>query len=116
MNQNGALTNILALLGRVCFAAIFLWAAYGKFVGFDGTVGYIGSQDIPYPNIMTVIAIIFEGLGGLLILLGWRARFGALLIFLFIIPATYIFHDYWTFPPEQMGDQFTQIGFGLWLR
>lgn len=58
---------------------------------------------------MTIIAIIFEGLGGLLILTGWRARFGALLIFLFVIPATYIFHDYWTFPPEEARHQFMML-------
>ena len=46
-------------------------------------------------------AIAFELGGGLSLLLGYRARLGALALFLFLIPVTLVFHNFWTYPPEQ---------------
>jgi putative oxidoreductase len=39
-------------------------------------------------------------LGGLLLLLGYRSGLGAILILLYWIPATFIVHSFWNFPPE----------------
>jgi uncharacterized membrane protein YphA (DoxX/SURF4 family) len=41
------------------------------------------------------MAIAVELAGGLSLLLGFRARWGALLLAAFLIPVTLIFHDFW---------------------
>lgn len=40
-------------------------------------------------------AAVVELIGSLSIIFGYKARAGAILLMLFIIPATYIFHDFW---------------------
>jgi len=44
---------------------------------------------------MLAIATALELVGGILLLLGWRARLGSLLLLLFLVPTTYLMHAYW---------------------
>jgi len=46
-------------------------------------------------------AIAVELLGGLSLLLGFFSRYGALLLILFLLPATFIFHDFWNIPESE---------------
>jgi len=54
-------------------------------------------------------AIIFEVLGGLSVLLGFKARLGAIALIIFTIPAALIFHNFWAF--EGMEQQTQMIMF-----
>ena len=56
-----------------------------------------------------MLRIKLETGAGALLLVGYKARWAALAIFLFLIPTTLIFHNYWAVPPEQAMAQ--QIGF-----
>ena len=47
--------------------------------------------------------------GGLMLLIGWRARFAAAVLFLFIIPTTLAFHAFWSVDPEAAQDQMIQF-------
>ncbi|MFQ5459043.1 MAG: DoxX family protein, partial [Myxococcota bacterium] len=68
---------------------------------WSGTAGYMASRGMPAIPVLLTLAIIFELLGGLSILLGWKTKAGALALFLFLVPVTLIFHNFWTYPPEQ---------------
>ena len=83
------------LLARVMLAHIFILSGFGKITGFAGTAGYIASKGLPMAEVLTVLTILIELGGGLLILVGWQARWAATAIFLFIIPVTLIFHPFW---------------------
>ena len=83
------------LLARVMLAHIFILSGFGKIAGFAGTAGYIASKGLPMAEVLTVLTILIELGGGLLILVGWQARWAATAIFLFIIPVTLIFHPFW---------------------
>jgi putative oxidoreductase len=83
------------LLARVMLAHIFILSGFGKISGFAGTAGYIASKGLPMADVLTVLTIVIELGGGLLILVGWQARWAATAIFLFIIPVTLIFHPFW---------------------
>ena len=83
------------LLASVMLAHIFILSGFGKISGFAGTAGYIASKGLPMADVLTVITIVIELGGGLLILVGWQARWAATAIFLFIIPVTLIFHPFW---------------------
>lgn len=88
------------LVGRILLSVIFIMAGWSKITGFEGTLGYMASKGLPFTEILLVLTIIIELGGGLLILLGWQARWGALAIFLFIIPVTIIFHPFWADPSQ----------------
>ena len=95
------MNHVLNLLGRLLIAALFLPAGLSKITGFDGTVGYIGSMGLPAPALGAVIAIAVEVLGGLALIVGWQTRIAALVLSLFTLVASVIFHAYWAAPADQ---------------
>jgi putative oxidoreductase len=96
-----ALQQFGPLAGRILIALIFVLSGVGKLAGFDATVGYIASQGLPVPQLFAIAAIVFELGGGLMLVLGWRARLGAAALFIFTALAAVLFHNFWAAPPEQ---------------
>lgn len=90
--MNERIQNTAALLGRALLSYIFIVSGWGKVTGFAGTAGYIASKGMPLPELMTAGAIAVELLGGLALLVGFKPRWAAGAIFLFLIPTTLIFH------------------------
>jgi putative oxidoreductase len=103
MNTN--LTHSAAFAARILLALIFIMSGFGKITGFSGTAAAIASKGIPLPEVATAITIAIEFLGGLLLVAGWKARWAAAAIFLFIIPTTILFHNPIGLPPEQAQGQ-----------
>jgi len=89
------------LVGRVLLALIFIIAGFGKITGFEGTVGYMQAYNVPMTQVLAVLAIIVELGGGLMIAVGWKARWGAAAIFIFVLIASFIFHAFWAVPADQ---------------
>jgi len=87
--------GILAVVGRLMLAAIFLLSAVGKLGNFSGTAGMMAQKGVPAAQILLVGAIAFEVAGSLSIVLGYRPRIGAILLLVFLVLATYYFHDFW---------------------
>ncbi|MCR4300815.1 MAG: DoxX family protein [Sulfuricaulis sp.] len=101
------------LIGRLLLSNLFIVAGFKKITGFAGTLGYMAAKmpslDPNLIKIMLVLTIAIELGGGLLILVGWQARWAATIAFLWMIPVTYLFHPYWGLPPDQMQMQFIQF-------
>lgn len=83
------------LLGRILLSLIFLKSGYGKITGWDGTAGYMASKGMPLVPLFLFGAIAFELLGGLSVLLGYKAKLGAIALIIFLIPTSIIFHNFW---------------------
>jgi putative oxidoreductase len=98
-----------ALAGRALLALLFIWSGIGKIPGFSGTVGYIASQGLPMPTVLAALAVIVELGGGLLLLVGLKARWAALVLGLFLLVITPVFHAWWNVPEAQVTAQ--QINF-----
>ena len=94
------LQNPLTLTGRLLLALLFLPAGLMKIGGFAGTVGYIASKGLPMPALGAVIAIVVEVLGGLALLAGFGTRVAALVLAVFTVAASVIFHAYWAVPAD----------------
>lgn len=86
------LENVFKLIGRLAIAAIFLFAAFGKVMNPSGTISHIGSAGIPVPGLAYALTVALEAVGGALIVIGWKTKYAALALCLFLIPATYFFH------------------------
>ncbi|QQE13971.1 DoxX family protein [Planctomycetota bacterium] len=94
--------GLVSLLGRVFLVLIFLMSAVGnKIPNFEGTAAYMASEGMPMPKVMLAGGIVFLIVGGLSVLLGLGARVGAVMLGVFLFLATYYFHDFWNFEPEQ---------------
>lgn len=85
--------NVLSLISRVLLSAIFLVSGVNKILHPVATQQYMAAHGIPLVGLFIVGANAIEILGGLSVLLGYKARWGALALALFLIPATLIFHS-----------------------
>ncbi|WP_445322801.1 DoxX family protein [Ramlibacter sp. AN1015] len=94
--------DALALAGRALIALLFVPAGWSKIGGFAGTAGYIASKGLPLPEVAAAIAIAVELGLGLMLLVGWRTRWAALGLAVFTVFATFVFHNYWAMPAEQV--------------
>lgn len=93
--------NMLSLVGRVLLAVLFIPAGFAKIAGFAGTAGYIASKGLPVPEVLTALTIAIELGLGILLLVGWQARWAALGLALFTLIITPLFHNFWAMPPDQ---------------
>lgn len=94
--------NAFALIGRILIALLFVPAGWGKIAGFAGTVGFIASKGVPLPEVCAALAIAVELGLGLLLLVGWQARWAALGLAVFTFVISFIFHNYWAVPEAQV--------------
>lgn len=85
--------NFAMLAGRILLALIFLWSGADKSVHYSGALGYIANAGLPFPDILLVLSIVVELGCGLALMIGWKARWAAALIFLYLIPVTAMFHN-----------------------
>jgi putative oxidoreductase len=96
-----ALQPHFSLVGRLLLALLFVPAGVMKITGFSGTVGYIASVGLPLASLGAVLAIVVEVGAGLALALGWRTRWAALLLAVFTLAATVLFHNFWAMPADQ---------------
>jgi len=80
------------LAGRILFTLIFLMSGFTHFS--SRTIAFAASQGVPLASIVVPISGIVAFLGGLSILLGYRAKLGAWLIVVFLIGVTPM-HKFW---------------------
>lgn len=84
--------DVLALVGRLFVAIIFLASAFGKITNFDGTLQFMESHGMPAVNLLCVGAIAVEALGAISIILGYKTRWGAAALAAYLVAATWVFH------------------------
>ena len=99
-----------SLFARIMIATIFLMSAVGnKIPKFDSVVGYMAAEGVPLPQLSLVGAIIFLIVGSLSVIAGFKIRIGAALLLVFLVLATYFFHDFWTFEGQEQQMQMIQF-------
>ncbi|MDQ6917609.1 MAG: DoxX family protein [Pseudomonadota bacterium] len=94
-------SDALALVGRILLGLIFVLSGFQKLMGFSGLVGSIAGKGLPMAEVLAVLTIAIELGGGLLLVIGLEARWAALVLFLFIIPVTLVYHNFWTMDGAQ---------------
>jgi putative oxidoreductase len=87
--------SIVPLVGRFLMSLVFILAGIGKIGAFSMYTGFIAAAHLPLPKVSLAIAIVVELLGGLAILAGLHTRFMAWVVFLYLIPTTIMFHNFW---------------------
>ncbi len=87
-----------APLGRVLLSLIFLLSAANKLQGWQGTVQMLADKGLPAPDALLSVAVGLELVGGVMLVLGLYARWGAVALLAFIVPVSLIMHNFWALP------------------
>lgn len=90
------LKALAILIGRILLVLIFLQSGIGKIGNFEGTAQYMAQFGMPYTTFFLLGAIFLEWVGSITIILGYFTRFGTLLLIIFLVPTTLIFHTDFT--------------------
>ena len=90
----------LVPVGRVLYSAIFLMTILGHFSA--GYVGYAAQQGVPAAGLLVPLSGIIAIAGGLSIALGFKARIGAWLIVIFLVPVSLAMHNFWAVSDPMM--------------
>ncbi|HEV7674077.1 MAG TPA: DoxX family protein [Candidatus Angelobacter sp.] len=93
------------VLGRVLLSVIFILSGLGKLPHFHDVAGMMASKGIPLASLALVVTLFIEIGGGLMVLTGFKARYAALVIAVWLIPVTLIFHHFWGIPAAQQQEQ-----------
>lgn len=95
-------------VARFIFSLIFLLSGLNHFS--SGSISYAANQGIPMADILVPLSGIISFIGGLSILLGAHARVGAFLILVFMVPVTFLMHDFWNVADPQLAqNEMTQF-------
>jgi uncharacterized membrane protein YphA (DoxX/SURF4 family) len=111
----------LITFGRILFAVLFVYTGATKLFAVQATSDFIASKVAipallaPYtaqletmtgmstPQMLAIGVGAFEVIAGLMIALNFLARFFAILMIIFVLVATFYFHDFWNQAPPENG-------------
>lgn len=105
----------VAFLGRFCISIIFIAAAIKNILNWDASNQLVATNLndwltysismpwlhdflqslVPMVGNLLILATSLELVGGLCVLLGLGVRFGAFLLFIYLIPTTLVMHHFW---------------------
>ncbi len=97
------------LAGRILMSLIFVISGLGKLFQSSGTAAAMATKGIPLVSVAVPLVILFELGSGLLLLIGYRTRVVALLLSLYLVPVTILFHNFWAF--HGMDQQMQMVNF-----
>jgi putative oxidoreductase len=92
--------RVLTPAGRVLYSLIFLMAPVSHFT--PGAIGYATQAGVPMPGVLVPLSGVIALLGGLSVALGFKAKVGAWLLVLFLVPVTFMMHAFWAVQDPMM--------------
>jgi len=89
-----SVTTIVPAAGRAMISALFLLSGISKVATPAMTIGYIQSVGLPLPTVAFALSAAVEIAGGLALLLGFRTRITASILFVFTLATAAVFHTH----------------------
>jgi len=102
------MSRLIFALGRILLPAVFIVAGWNKLLDIKGVIAQLEPKNLPIPfetdqyigmpklEALAYLVAAVELFGGVMILIGWKARWAALVLFVFSGLTIYYFHDFWT--------------------
>ena len=84
-------------LGRLLLSVIFILSGVQKLMHFSQTASMMAGKGIPLATVALALSIAVEVGGGLLLIIGYKVRYVAMVMALFLVPVTLTFHNFWAF-------------------
>ncbi|MBG6088341.1 DoxX family protein [Actinomadura viridis] len=88
--------DVIALIGRILFTAVFIGAGIGHLTATESMAGYAASKNLPQPRLMVQFSGIYILLASALLILGIWPDIAAIAFLPFLILTALLFHDFWT--------------------
>ena len=88
-------TALLFLLGRILYGGFFVLGGLNHFQHLAMMSGFTASKGVPAAKAGVMTSGMLIIVGGLCVIAGWRVRFGLACIVLFLVPVTFMMHNYW---------------------
>jgi putative oxidoreductase len=88
-------SSFTPLAGRILMSVMFLVSGFFKIGGYTQLMGYAAAKGVPMASVAIACAAVLELAGGLAILTGFQTKIAAWILFLYLIPVTFIFHNFW---------------------
>jgi putative oxidoreductase len=89
--------SYIAPVGRVLLALIFVLSGINKLAHWSETASYMAATGLPVVPILLAIAVIIELACGVFVMIGYRTDVSALILFLYLVPVTLLFHNFWSY-------------------
>jgi uncharacterized membrane protein YphA (DoxX/SURF4 family) len=87
--------NAIVLIGRILFGGFFVMSGINHFTKLETMTGYAKYKKLPAAKLGVLLSGVMILIGGIYIVLGYYADLGALLIAIFLVLASVIFHNFW---------------------
>lgn len=98
--------DVIVLIARILFAAIFLASGIGHLTQAEGMAGYAKSQGIPAAKLGVIVSGLLMLVGALSIVFGVWGDLGALMILAAVLPIALLMHKFWKVEGEaRMNEQ-----------
>jgi len=98
--EKASASPLVTIAGRILFSAIFIMSGFLHFSQQE--IGYAAQAGVPMARLLVPASGILALLGGLSILLGYRAKLGAWLLVIFLVPVTVMMHNFWAVKDPMM--------------
>ena len=94
------------LIGRIIVGLYYISSGIRHFTHLKMMAGYAASKGVPIANIAVPASGSLLVIGGLSILLGFYPLIGVAAILLFLLPTSFIMHNFWAVPDpmQKMND------------
>lgn len=104
-----SIDRLLLVSARSLLAFIFVVSGIMKIFAWNQTLQYMSSKGMPLPGLLLFGAAFIEIVCGLLVAFGRQVRLSAGLLFLYLIPTTLIFHDFWALEGMEAQNQMSHF-------
>lgn len=106
MSNIGGIYTLAFLIGRILVAGFFIIAGVNHFARLNMMTGYAKMKGTPAPAVAVMGSGILMLLGGLSLLLGFHPTIGVILLVIFLVPTTFMIHNFWAVqdPQAKMND------------
>ena len=94
--------NFLILIARISLSAVYLYSGVDKLVCWNDGLKFCAEHKMPQPNVVLAATAVIHLVCGLMVLLGFFASEGAVILLLFTAVATYWVHN----PLGRTGEDF----------
>jgi len=90
----------LPLFARILLCVIFFYGSISNLLEFNQTQQFMTEKGLPIPAVLLAGNIVFQLVGAISLLLGFKVQWGSIILILFLIPTTLVFHNFWANPDE----------------
>ncbi len=112
--------SLVYSLGRIFIPVLFIVSGFNKFANVAGISKSLAAKNIPVPvqleawtgmpkyDALGYLVGAVEVVFGLLVLVGWQARFAAVVLLLFTVATIFTAHDFWNMEGAAVAANLTQ--------